>query len=91
MTQIKEDAYDTLNDWYSKKIINQSIHDPVLADSIALLDKIKNIPLLFMWRTDDYGEVNNSKDIAKFLDYMWNENNLTTKVRQWGKFFTDKT
>ena len=90
-THIKEDAYDTINNWFSNEILRRSINDPISPEGQTLLDNIKKIPLYYMYKTEDYGIINDSKDIAECLDFYWNENNLCVQVKNWGYFTPVKT
>ena len=89
-THIKEDSYDTLNNWYSNEIMRRSVNDPATAEGQILLDNIKKIPLYYMYKTEDYAIVTNSDDIAECLDYYWSENNLSPQVKNWGYFASIK-
>ena len=89
-THIKTNSFDTMNNWYSNKILDHSVNDPTSPVGLALLKKIKKIPLYYMYKTEDYEFIGDSNDIAECLDYYWSEVNLCPPVKNWGHFFPDK-
>ena len=75
-THIVPEAYTIINDWYSNKIVERSVHDPASPVGVTVLDNVKRIPIFYMYRTEDYGAIRNSKDVAECIDYHHSETNL---------------
>ena len=80
-----------MNNWYSNKILDRSVNDQTSPEGLALLEKVKKIPLYHMHKTEDYCLIGDSNNIAECLDYYWSESNLCQPVKNWGHFFPEKS
>ena len=89
-THLVPKAFTNINDWYSNKIVERSVHDPASPIGVTVLDNVKRIPLLYMYKTEDYGAIRNSKDVATCIDYFHPESNIAPPVKNWCHWHTNK-
>ena len=87
-THIKVDTYDTVNEWYSTEVVNQSIHTVESLEAFFAFEIVQKVPFHFMYK--DEGEDYDSKKLAEFLHYFWSKKR-NIKHKNWEKFYLGKT